>query len=72
VPPFAAIAFHECIPVTVSVKLAAYLVRSSAGMPVEGMIAEDIAKARARRDWNEAAILRVVLREFVRSHRETR
>ena len=67
----AAIAEHEHIPAMVAVELGNYLVHSPEGVPMlKRIILDDIETARQHGNLKHMLTLRMVLREFVRTHPE--
>ncbi|NIA70146.1 hypothetical protein HBA54_16185 [Pelagibius litoralis] len=69
----AAISEHEHIPEIVAAEYGNYLLHRPDGVPVlKRIILEDIAAAEQRGDLKHALQLRLVLRHFVRSHRDLR
>jgi len=65
----AAIAEHEHIPRLVALELGNYLIHTKDGVPVlKRIILDDIAVSEKRKDWEHALKLRLVLRQFVRTH----
>jgi len=67
----AAIAEHEHIPAMVAAELGNYLVHSPEGVPMlKRIILDDIEAAERRNNLAHALELRLVLREFVRTHPE--
>lgn len=64
-----AVAEHEHLPEIVAAELGHYLVHAPDGVPkIRRIILDDIAAAEARGDRRHALALRLVLREFVRTH----
>jgi hypothetical protein len=64
-----AIAEHEHVPELAAAELGNYLVRTPEGeLAIKAMIRDDLAAATARGDPRRAAILKLVLRDFVLQH----
>jgi len=64
-----AIAAHEHIPELAAAELGNYLCQSPEGEAcIKSMIRDDIAQAAARGDARRAAVLKLVLRNFVLQH----
>lgn len=65
----AAIAEHEHLTQMAAVELGNYLIHSPDGVPkIRRIILDDITTARARGDHAHAAKLKLVLKQFVKSH----
>ena len=65
----AAISEHEHIPEMVAAELGHFLIELPDGeRRIRRMILDDIDAARARGDHSHAAVLRLVLREFLHKH----
>lgn len=61
-----AIAEHERLPEIVATELGSYLVHLAGGrQAIAAIIRDDIASARARRDYLHSAKLKLVLRHFI-------
>ncbi|HIC79808.1 MAG TPA: hypothetical protein EYH07_18920 [Kiloniellaceae bacterium] len=68
-----AISEHEHIPEIVAAEYGNYLMHSPEGVPMlKRIILDDIAAAEQRNDLKHALHLRLVLRRFVRAHRDLR
>lgn len=69
----AAISEHEHIPEIVAAEYGNYLLHTAEGVPVlKRLILDDIAAAERRSDLRHALHLRLVLRHFIRTHRDLR
>ena len=68
-----AISEHEHSPEIVAAEYGNYLMHSPEGVPMlKRIILDDIAAAERRNDLKHALHLRLVLRRFVRTHRDLR
>lgn len=66
-----AISEHEHIPEIVAAEYGNYLLHTDDGIPVlKRIILDDIKAAEQRNDLKHALHLRLVLRHFVRTHRD--
>jgi S-ribosylhomocysteine lyase LuxS involved in autoinducer biosynthesis len=64
-----AIAEHEHIPEMAALELGSYLVHTPEGeRRIESMIVDDIDTARSRGDLLHAAMLKLVLQQYVAAH----
>ena len=69
----AAISEHEHIPEIVAAEYGNYLLHTTDGIPMlKRIILDDIKAAEKRDDQLHALHLRLVLRHFIRSHRDLR
>ena len=69
----AAISEHEHIPEIVAVEYGNYLLSTAEGIPtLNRIILDDIEVATRRGDLKHALHLRLVLRQFIRTHRDLR
>ena len=69
----AAISEHEHIPEIVAAEYGNYLLHTAEGVPMlKRIILEDIESAERRNDLMHALHLRLVLRHFIREHRNLR
>lgn len=69
----AAISEHEHIPEIVAAEYGNYLLHSPEGVPMlKRIILDDIKAAEQRDDLLHALHLRLVLRHFIRTHRDLR